>query len=81
MSDQYTVTAAELLQFIERAEQLASEKSDIADQEKAVFVEAKARGYDTAVLRKIIALRRRKPDDVAEENAVMEIYKSALGMA
>lgn len=80
MSEQYTVTAAELLQFIERAEQLASEKSDIADQEKAVFAEAKARGYDTAILRKIIALRRRKPDDVAEENAILAMYCEALGM-
>lgn len=79
-TDQYSVTADELRQFIERAEQLASEKRDIAEQEKEVFAEAKGRGYDTRVLRKVIALRKRKPDDIAEEEAVLEMYKQALGM-
>lgn len=77
----YDVTANELRQFIERAEQLASEKKDIAEQEKEVFAEAKARGYDTRVLRKVIALRKRKPDEIAEEDAIMEMYKTALGMS
>jgi len=79
-TDQYAVTADELRQFIERAEQLAAEKRDIAEQEKEVFAEAKGRGYDTRVLRKVIALRKRKPDDIAEEEAVLEMYKQALGM-
>ena len=74
------VTADELRQFIERAEQLAAEKDDISDQEKELFAEAKGRGYDTKVMRKIIALRKRQPDDIAEEEAVLELYKQALGM-
>ena len=77
----YSVTADELRQFIERAETLAAEKRDIAEQEKEVFAEAKGRGYDTKALRKIVALRKRKPDDIAEEEAVLDLYKSALGMA
>lgn len=77
----YAVTADELRSFIERAEQLEREKKDIADQVKEVFALAKARGYDTKVLRKIIALRKRKPDDVAEEEAILDMYKAALGMA
>lgn len=76
----YNVTADELRQFIERAEQLASEKKDIAEQQKELFAEAKGRGYDTKVMRKLIALRKRKPDEIAEEEAIMEMYKSALGM-
>ncbi len=76
----FAVTAEELRQFIERAETLAAEKRDIAEQEKELFAEAKGRGYDTKVMRKVIALRRRKPDDVAEEEAVLELYKAALGM-
>jgi len=80
MSDPYTVTADELRQFVERAEQLAAEKRDVAEQEKELFAEAKGRGYDTKVLRKVIALRKRKPDDIAEEEAVLEMYKAALGM-
>lgn len=80
-ADAYNVTAEELRQFVERFEHLEAEKADIADQQKEVMAEAKGRGYDTKVLRKIIALRKRKPDDIAEEEAVLELYKSALGMA
>ena len=77
----YTVTADELRQFIERAEQLSSEKRDIAEQEKELFAEARGRGYDVAVMKKVIALRKRKPDEIAEEEAIIEMYRSALGMA
>ena len=80
LSDTYNVTADELRQFIERAEQLSAEKRDIAEQEKELFAEAKGRGYDTKVMRKVIALRKRKPDEIAEEEAVLEMYKTALGM-
>tara|TARA_R110000764_G_scaffold18681_1_gene49977 strand:+ start:190 stop:438 length:249 start_codon:yes stop_codon:yes gene_type:complete len=76
----YRVTADELRQFIERVERLNAEKSDIAEATKEVLSEAKGRGYDTAVLRKIIALRKRDSDDIAEEECVMETYKEALGM-
>lgn len=80
LNDNYAVTADELRQFIERAEQLAAEKKDIAEQEKELFAEAKGRGYDTGVMRKIIALRKRKPDEISEEEAILDLYKSALGM-
>lgn len=80
MDDSYRVTAAELRQFVERVERLETEKSDIADQVKEVMAEAKARGYDTKILRKLIALRKRDADDIAEEEAVLEIYREALGV-
>ncbi|WP_040610346.1 DUF2312 domain-containing protein [Oceaniovalibus guishaninsula] len=80
IDDGYGVTAEELRQFIERYERLEQEKKDIADAQKEVMAEAKGRGYDTKVLRKIIALRRRDKDDIAEEEAVLEMYKAALGM-
>ena len=80
MSDPTNITADELRQFIERAEQLDAEKRDIAEQEKELFAEAKGRGFDTKVMRKVIALRKRKPDDIAEEEAIMELYMNALGM-
>lgn len=79
--DAYNVTADELRQFVERVEQLEAEKADLAEQVKEVFAEAKGRGYDTGVMRKVIALRKRKPDDIAEEEAILEMYKQALGMA
>ena len=80
VTDSYSVTAEELRQFIERIEQLDAEKSDLAEQAKEVMAEAKGRGYDTKVIRKVIALRKRKPDEIAEEEAIMEMYKTALGM-
>ena len=76
----YRVTADELRQFIERFERLDSEKRDIADQQKEVMAEAKGRGYDTKVIRKVISLRKRDKEDIAEEEAVLEMYKEALGM-
>lgn len=80
-TDAYGIAADELRQFIERFEQLEAEKKDIADQQKALMAEAKGRGYDTKAMRKIVALRKQKPDQIAEEEAVLEIYKAALGMA
>ncbi len=79
-NDAYNVTADELRQFIERFEQLESEKKDVAEQQKELMAEAKGRGYDTKVMKKVVALRERKLDDIAEEEAVRDMYKSALGM-
>ncbi len=76
----YNVAADELRQFVERFEHLEAEKKDIADQQKEVMAEAKGRGYDTKVLRKVVAMRKRDKDDLAEEEAVLEMYKAALGM-
>jgi uncharacterized protein (UPF0335 family) len=76
----YRVAADELRQFVERFERLEAEKKDIADQQKEVMAEAKGRGYDTRVMRKVIALRKRDSADVAEEEAVLDLYKQALGM-
>jgi uncharacterized protein (UPF0335 family) len=76
----YRVTADELRQFVERFERLEQEKKDIMDHQKEVLAEAKGRGYDVKVMRKIIALRRRDTNDIAEEEAVLEMYKAALGM-
>ncbi|MFC3568572.1 DUF2312 domain-containing protein [Paracoccus sp. TOH] len=77
----YGIAAGELRQFIEQYEQLEAEKKDVTEQQKELMAEAKARGYDTKVMRKVIALRKRDKDDIAEEEAILEMYKAALGMA
>lgn len=79
-TDAYAVTADELRQFVERFEQLEAEKKDVAEQQKELMAEAKGRGYDTKVLKKIVSLRKRNADDIAEEEAILDMYKSALGM-
>lgn len=81
MSDAYNVTADELRQFIEQFEHLEAEKKDIAEQQKDIMSEAKARGYDTKIIKRVIAMRKRDKDDLAEEEAILELYKTALGMA
>lgn len=80
MSDTYNVTADELRQYVERYEQLDSEKADVSTRQKELIAELKGRGYDSKVFKKIVSLRKRKADDVAEEEAVLELYKQALGM-
>jgi len=77
----YQVTADELRSFVERIEQLNAEKADIADQAKDVMAEAKGRGYSGPIIREIVKLRKMKPDDLAEREAVLDIYRAALGMA
>lgn len=77
----YRANAEEIRQFVERFERLEMEKKDIADQQKEVMAEAKGRGYDTKALRKLIALRKKSADEIAEEEAVLELYKAALGMS
>ena len=76
----YRASAEQIRAFVERFERLDAEKKDIVDQQKEVMAEAKSTGYDTKVLRKIVAERKRDADDVAEEQTVLEMYREALGM-
>ena len=78
--EQYRVTAGELRQFVERYERLEAERKDLGEQMKDVMAEARARGYDVKVLKKLIALRKRDTAEVSEEEAMLELYKQALGM-
>ena len=66
--------------LIERIERLEEEKKGIADDIRDVFAEAKAVGYDTKIMRKVISLRRMKPDERSEEETILDTYKAALGM-
>lgn len=75
-----SVTSEELRQFIEQWEAQEAEKRECADRQKDIMREAKVRGYDTTVMRMIITIRNKNPDVVAEQEAVLEMYKAALGM-
>ncbi|QUS35538.1 DUF2312 domain-containing protein [Falsirhodobacter algicola] len=81
MDESVDATAAELRQFVERIEHLEAEKRDLAEQIKEVYAELKGRGYQSSVIRKIVTMRKRDKDDLAEEEAILELYKQALGMA
>ena len=78
--DQGGVSADRLRSFIDRLENLEEEKRGVSEQLKEVFAEAKGEGYDIKIMRQILRLRRMKPHDRAEQDDLLEVYKSALGM-
>lgn len=80
MTDAYNVTADELRAFVERIEAQNAAIKDETEARKEIFAEAKGRGYEGKALRRIIKDRARKPDDIAEEEAIIDMYRSALGM-
>jgi uncharacterized protein (UPF0335 family) len=81
MNDINSATAGQIKAIIERIERLEEEKRQIAADIKDVYAEAKANGFDTKVLRKVITLRRQDADERREQEAILETYLNALGMA
>ena len=74
------IAATQLRSFVDRIERLEEEKKGIADDIKDLYSEAKGQGFDVKVLRKIISLRKKSKEDRQEEEELLELYKSALGM-
>jgi uncharacterized protein (UPF0335 family) len=70
----------QLKAIVERIERLEEEKKSIAGDIKEVYAEAKANGFDTKVLRKVIALRKKDVAEREEEEAILDLYLQALGM-
>jgi uncharacterized protein (UPF0335 family) len=75
-----TVAAGQLRAFIERIERLEEEKKTISDDIKEVYAEAKGTGFDTKAVRTIIRLRKKDQAELQEEEAIVDLYKAALGM-
>src|SRR3712207_2508151 len=76
-----SVAADQLKAFIERIERLEEEKAGIAGDIREIFAEAKGNGFDTKAMRKIIAMRKKDFSERQEEEAILELYMNALGMA
>jgi uncharacterized protein (UPF0335 family) len=76
-----TVAADQLRLFIERIERLEEEKRTMAEDIRDVYAEAKANGYDTKTMRAIVRLRRMETHTRQEMDALLETYRSALGLA
>ncbi len=76
-----TVAAGQLRAFIERIERLEEEKKTIADDIKDVYAEMKGTGFDTKAVRTIIRLRKQEEAERQEAEAILDLYKAALGMA
>lgn len=70
----------QLRAFVERIERLEEEKKTIADDIKDVYGEAKSMGFDTKILKKVVALRKKDENERTEEEMVLDTYLHALGM-
>lgn len=81
MSEVQGVASDQLRAFVERIERLEEEKKTIADDIKEVYAEAKGNGFDTKVLRKVVSLRKQDINERLEQEAVLDLYLHALGMA
>jgi uncharacterized protein (UPF0335 family) len=77
----HSVARDQLRAFVERIERLEEEKKTISDDIRDVYGEAKGMGFDTKILRKTVALRRKDEQERMEENAILSTYLIALGMA
>jgi uncharacterized protein (UPF0335 family) len=75
------VNAAHLRAFIERIERLEEEKKALSDDIRDVYAEAKGNGFDARVLRKIVSIRKQDREKRREEEEILELYLSALGMS
>lgn len=76
-----SVAQDQLRAFIERIERMEEEKKAISDDIKEIYAEAKGNGFDTKVLRQIISIRKQDSNERMEQEALLELYMAALGMA
>ncbi|WP_136660867.1 DUF2312 domain-containing protein [Nitratireductor sp. XY-223] len=81
MSEAHGVARDQLRAFVERIERLEEEKKTVADDIKEVYGEAKSMGFDTKILRKVISIRKQDQNERMEQEAVLDTYLHALGMA
>ncbi|GAA0864398.1 hypothetical protein GCM10009115_18770 [Sphingopyxis soli] len=75
-----TPSDEQLRLFIERIERLEEEKKGIADDIRDVYLESKSQGYDPKIMRQIVRLRKMPVHDRREMEAILDVYKSALGI-
>ena len=80
MDTKTSFAQGQLRSLIERIERLEEEKKAIAADIKEVYGEAKANGFDTKIMRKVVSLRKKDSAERQEEEAILDLYLSALGM-
>ena len=74
------VAADRLRSIVERIERLDEEKKALTSDIRDIFLEAKSAGFDVAVVREILKLRKRDPADIEERETLLDVYRRALGM-
>ncbi|MBV8911994.1 MAG: DUF2312 domain-containing protein [Acetobacteraceae bacterium] len=74
------IAADRLRSLIERIERLEEERKALGSDIKDIYAEAKSAGFDVAVIRQLIRIRKREPSEVEEEQSLLDVYRAALGM-
>lgn len=74
------IAADRLRSLVDRIERLETERKELASDIKDIYIEAKSAGFDVAVLRKLIAERRKDPAEIEEQLSLLDVYRRALGM-
>ncbi len=74
------VSAQQLKMFIEKLERLEEEKTEIAENIRDTFAQAKSEGFDVKTMRQLLKIRKMKREDVVEQEELLDIYRQALGM-
>ncbi len=80
MTDKTSFAQGQLKAIVERIERLEEDRKAVAEDTKEVYAEAKANGFDTKIIRKVVALRRKAMAERQEEEAILDLYMNALGM-
>ncbi len=80
VQDTAGVSGQRLKAFIERIERLEEEKAGLSEDIKDIYAESKGVGFDTKIMRKIIRLRKMDKEKRREEEELLELYKSAIGL-
>lgn len=78
--DTQGITGDQLKSYIERVEKLEEEKAALAADIREVYSEAKANGFDTKVMRQLVRLRKMDQQDRSEQEELLHVYKTAIGM-
>jgi uncharacterized protein (UPF0335 family) len=81
MDAKVSFAEGQLKSLVERIERLEEEKRALSGDLKEVYAEAKGHGFDTKILRKVVALRRKDAVEREEEDTMVTLYMSALGSA
>lgn len=79
-ADETSFAKSQLRALVERIERLEEEKKALADDIREVYGEAKANGFDTKALRAVVRMRGQEPAERQEFEAIVELYRDALGI-
>ena len=74
------IATEQLKQYVSKIERLENDKTEINDDIKQVFDEAKANGFDTKIMKQVMKLKKLDKDSLAEQEAILELYRSALNI-